>query len=168
MPPELRTLYTRVTPVDEYPPEAHYGWIGLLMPHQISWFDNADARADKLWMVGDQGTCWLDGWAQAALLAIGYTPFGDLLLWAEGLRGYPAGTIVVTDHESDETPVVPGDSLGQWLARYHTFDLFEMAIAPAAIDELHRDQALAFVTDHLRLNPQSDWGHEKLKRLEQA
>lgn len=73
MPPELRTLYTRVTPVDEYSPEAHYGWIGLLIPNQISWFDDADARADKLWMVGDQETCCLDGWAQAALLALGYT-----------------------------------------------------------------------------------------------
>lgn len=167
MPRELRTLYTRVTPVDEYPPHAHYGWIGLLTPDQISWFDDADARADKLWMVGDQATCWLAGWAKAALLAVGYTPFGDLLLWAEGLRGYAAGTIVVTDHESDETPVVLGDSLGQWLARYHTFDLFEMAIAPAAIDDLDGELALAFVRDHMRLNPQSEWGKQKLRRLMQ-
>jgi hypothetical protein len=108
----------------------------------------------------------LKGWQSARVLTLGYTPFGDTLLWCEGLDGRPNGTIVVTDHEcsSSENPVVLGDSFAQWLARYRHFGFAEWAIAPCSLDAYRESRAaIAFLTDHVRLNPECQWAKEKLE-----
>lgn len=166
MPPDLHAFYANVTPVGHFP-EPEYGLVCFQPADDlnIKWLDDPTLRDGHL-NVGAEEECWLEGWAQSRPLVFGYTPFGDSLLWSEGLKDYPAGTIILTDHESDENPVVLGDSFGEWLARYHAFGLSEFAIAPGSLDEIAKPKALAFVADHLRLNPQSQWAKHKLEILE--
>jgi hypothetical protein len=166
MPDELRAFYRRVTPVPHWP-DPEYGLIAFQPPDDegLTWLDDPTLRAEKLWVAPPAGECWLAGWGDARLLAIGYTPFGDWLLWCDGLQGRPVGTVVLTDHDSDENPIVLGDSLAQWLGRYHTFGLSEYAIAPAGLDDIERNEAFVFLSDHLRLNPESAWAREKLRKL---
>lgn len=164
MPPELRELYSRVTPVPQCP-EPEYGLVALQPADDpdLMWLDAPEARAARLW-VCPASECWLIGWTEARLLLIGYTPFGDVLLWCEGLKDYPAGTIVLTDHDGDDNPIVLGQSLAEWLARYHAFDLVEYSIVPGSIDDLDPQSALWFLHDHLRLNPHSGWAREELQK----
>jgi hypothetical protein len=165
MPDELRTFYSRVTPVSE----TLYGDYGLIsfQPAQdrdLTWLDDPEKREKYLWLAPPE-YCWIEGWAQARFLLIGYTPFGDLLLWCDGLRNHPAGTIVVTDHGDDGNVVILGDSLGEWLARYHAFGFEEHAIKLGGLEPFHEDVAIAFLTDHLRLNPKSVWAKQQLDAL---
>jgi len=166
MPAELRAFYSRINPVSECP-DPEYGLVGFQPPDDddLTWLDDPMVRENKLWVMQDEA-CWIDGWADAKLLIIGYTPFGDILLWADGLTNRPTGTIVLTDHESDDNPIILADSLGEWIARYDAFGLTEFAIAPAGLDDIDQKMALAFVEDYLRLNPRSEWAKQKLRALE--
>jgi hypothetical protein len=168
LPADVQAFYQRVTPVSRRPaPE--YGTVAFhqLSAPDLAWLDDPQLREKELWLAPSEG-CWLDGWAIARLLVIGYTPFFDLLLWCDGLTARPSGTIVLTDHEADDNPVVLGDSFAQWLGRYAAFGLTEPAIAPANLDEIEAMEPLmsgAFLYDHLRLNPNCAWAKTKMAAL---
>ncbi|MFO0863465.1 MAG: hypothetical protein U0744_02185 [Gemmataceae bacterium] len=130
----------------------------------LEWLEDSTAREEKLW-VGPNEDCWLEGWNEARLLVIGYTEFGDWLLWCEGLSGRRDGTIALTDHEGELNPIVLGDSLAQWLGRYRQYDFIEYAIAEGSLDDVGPTKAKAFLSDHVRLNPPCKWAKEKLGRI---
>jgi hypothetical protein len=165
LPAELRAFYRHVSPVPECT-EFGGGSVGFqpIGDSDLTWLDDPGLREDKLW-VGPQGDCWLDGWITARLLVIGYTEFGDWLLWSAGLSGRSDGTIVLTDHEGENNPIVLGDSLAQWLGRYWTYGFIEYSIAEGSLDNTGPARSEAFLRDHLRLNPQCKWAKEKLGAL---
>jgi SMI1 / KNR4 family (SUKH-1) len=166
LPDELRAFYRRVTPVPECPAFG-LGSVGFqpVEDPDLTWLDDPELREEKLWVV-PLGKCWLKGWAKARLLVIGYTEFGDWLLWCEGLSGRPAGTVVLTDHEGEDNPVVLGDAFAQWLGRYFRYGLIEYAIAEGGLDTIEPAVAEAFLRDHLRLNPRCKWAEKRLKRIQ--
>jgi hypothetical protein len=168
IPDDLRQFYRRVTPVPTCPykesgfvgfqpaDDADLRWIG---PHELK---------SELWTTPYEHN-WLKGWQSAYVLVFGYTPFGDSLLWCEGLHDRPPGTIVLTDHDGTFNPVVLGESFAQWIARYRYSGLVEYAILEAGLDPDRTTRfATAFLTDHVRLNPGCRWATEKLKLFEQT
>jgi hypothetical protein len=165
LPDDVRAFHRHVTPVPECT-EFGGGSVGFqpIGDSDLTWLNDLSLREEKLW-VGPQGDCWLDGWSTARLLVIGYTEFGDWLLWSSGLSGRPDGTIVLTDHEGENNPIVLGDSLAQWLGRYWTYGFIEYSIAEGSLDETGPAQAKAFLRDHLRLNPPCRWAKQKLHGL---
>jgi len=164
LPDDMRTFYRHVTPLPECT-QFGGGSVGFqpIGDLDLTWLDEPSLREEKLW-VGPQGECWLDGWDNAHLLVIGYTEFGDWLLWCGGLAGRPNGTIVLTDHEGADNPIVLGDSLAQWLARYWTYGFIEYSIAEGSVDDVGASKTKAFLQDHLRLNPHCTWAERKLGR----
>lgn len=165
LPAELQAFYRRVTPVWSSP-ELGGGFVGFqpLTDPDLTWLDDQDVRDEKLWVI-PPGECWLRGWQTARLLVIGYTDYGDWLLWCDGLEGRPTGTIVLTDHEGDDNPIVLGDSLAQWLGRYWACGFIEYSIAEGCLDEIGIEAAKEFLEDHVRLNPTCKWARDKLALL---
>jgi hypothetical protein len=165
LPDDVSVFYERVTPVPECT-QFGGGSVGFqpIGDADFTWLDDPIVREEKLW-VGPQSDCWLDGWSRARLLVIGYTEFGDWLLWCAGLSGRPDGTIVLTDHEGENNPLVLGDSFAQWLGRYWTYGFIEYSIAEGSLDDSGPANAAAFVRDHLRLNPQCEWAKQRLRGL---
>jgi hypothetical protein len=163
LPKDLRVFYEHVTPVPECTSFGG-GSVGFqpIGDADLTWLDDPVVREEKLW-VGPRGDCWLDGWGTAHLLVIGYTEFGDWLLWSAGLLGRPDGTIVLTDHEGENNPIVLGDSLGQWLGRYWSYGFIEYSIAEGSLDDSGPGSTDAFLRDHLRLNPRCGWAKQKLR-----
>jgi hypothetical protein len=164
LPEELRSFYRRVSPVTKCPPDALYGFVGFQPAEDpdLRWLDGAEGDEKYTWTLAESLPV---GWQDAHVLVIGYTPFGDCLYWTDGLPGRPSGSILLSDHESDDNPVVLGDSFAQWLARYAAYDLTEYAIVAGGIEDLDQGAALAFLEDHLRLNPECSWANERLSRL---
>jgi hypothetical protein len=162
LPGDLRTFYRRVAPVSQCP-ELGGGSVGFqpISDPDLTWLDDRQMRQEKLW-VAPSGDCWLAGWETAQLLVIGYTEFGDWLLWCDNLPGRSVGTVVLTDHEGEVNPIVLGDSLGQWLGRYFKFGFVEYAICEGDLDEIEPAEVEAFLSDHLRLNPVCQWAKKKL------
>jgi hypothetical protein len=165
LPVEVRVFYEHVTPVPECT-QFGGGSVGFqpIGDADLNWLDDPIVREEKLW-VGPQGDCWLDGWSTARLLVIGYTEFGDWLLWSAGLSGLPDGAIVLTDHEGENNPIVLGDSLAQWLGRYWTYGFIEYSIAEGSLDDVGPAKTKTFLSDHLRLNSQCGWAKQRLRRL---
>lgn len=165
LPHELRVFHRHVTPVAECPALGG-GSVGFqpIGDPDLTWLDDPDLREEKLW-VGPQGKCWLDGWEAARLLVIGYTEFGDWLLWSEGLSNRRAGTIVLTDHGGEMNPIVLGESLAQWLGRYSAYGFIEYSIAEGSLDDTGPAKTESFLRDHLRLNPYCKWAKRRLGRF---
>ena len=163
LPDDVRAFYRSVTPVPECT-EFGGGSVGFqpVGDPDLTWLDDPQLREEKLW-VGPSGECWLEGWATARLLVIGYTEFGDWLLWCERLEGRHPGTVVLTDHEGEMSPIVLGDTLAQWLGRYFAYGFIEYAIAEGSLDDTGPAAAEAFLRDHLRLNPHCKWAKQKLR-----
>jgi hypothetical protein len=164
LPDDLRFFFLHVTPVPESPLLGG-GFVGFqpIGDPDLTWLDDPDLREEKLW-VCPSADCWLDGWQTARLLVVGYTDFGDWLLWCDGLSNRATGTIVLTDHEGENNPIVLGDSLAQWLGRYSTFGFIEYSIAEGGLEEIEWMAAELFLRDHLRLNPQCQWAKKMLRR----
>jgi hypothetical protein len=160
LPPELAAFYRRVTPVSKCPEE----WIsvGFQPLNGLTRLDNPQLRKKVLWVCPPED-CWLEGWPTARLLVIGYTPFGDWLLWADELPGRPNGTIILTDHEGEDNPIVVGDSFAQWLGRYATYGYIEYSIVEGGLLDLKPAEAIPFLRDHLRLNPGCSWAKKRLE-----
>jgi hypothetical protein len=168
IPEDLRYFYRRVTPVSSCPFK-EFGFVGFRPADDpdLQWI-TPQALKSKLGTTPYEHN-WLKGWQAAHVLVFGYTPFGDSLLWCDGLEGRPSGTIVLTDHEGSFNPVVLGDSFSQWLARYRHFGFVEHAVLEAGLDAHQTSRvALAFLSDHVRLNPGCRWAAEKLKLFEQT
>jgi hypothetical protein len=147
---DMRVFYRHVRPVPECT-QFGGGSIGFqpIGDADLTWLDDRELRHEMLW-VGPNGECWLKGWTTARLLVIGYTEFGDWLMWCDGLEGRNPGTIVL------------GDTLAQWLGRYFTYGFIEYSIAEGSLDEVEPAAAQAFLRDHLRLNPHCKWAKQKL------
>jgi hypothetical protein len=162
LPVDVRAFYRHVTPVPECPAFG-FGSVGFqpISDPDLTWLDDPLLREEILWVL-PPGECWLEGWRTARLLVIGYTEFGDWLLWCDGLSNRTPGTIVLTDHEGETNPIVLGDSFAQWLGRYFTYGLIEYSIAEGGLDEIAPARAATFLNDHLRLNPQCAWAKAKL------
>jgi hypothetical protein len=165
LPDELKAFYRRVTPVSQCT-SFGFGSVGFqpIEDFDLTWLDDPELRQNKLWVI-PSSDCWLDGWETARLLVIGYTEFGDWLLWCDDLAGRPTGTIVLTDHDGSVNPVVLGDSLAQWLGRYSDYGFIEYAVAEGGLDVIEPHAAEAFLRNHLRLNPLCEWATKKLKSM---
>jgi hypothetical protein len=163
LPDELRAFYRKVTPVPECT-QFGGGSVGFqpVGDPDLMWLDDPQVREEKLWVV-PSGECWLKGWTTARLLVIGYTEFGDWLLWCDGLAGRKPGTIVLTDHEGATNPIVLGDSFAQWLGRYFAYAFIEYSIAEGSLDGTGPAATEAFLRDHLRLNPYCKWAKRRLQ-----
>ncbi|MHC5114447.1 MAG: hypothetical protein ACYTGP_08480, partial [Planctomycetota bacterium] len=98
-----------------------------------------------------------EAWRDAEFLRIGWTCFGDELLYCLSDAPVGRGAIAVTDHEDDVALKVLGECLADWLARLAAFDGVELAVAPGDVEEYPPDVALAFARDHRRLNPRVEW-----------
>ena len=116
-----------------------------------------------------------DPWSQADYFMFGQTAMGDGLTYCLNSPRQNEGMVVILDSAEqgpDNNPDQPGvinvvaDCLADWIARLIAFDLDEPAFAMGGIDGLPEGPRLAFVTDHLRLNPGDSYLIEKLASLE--
>jgi hypothetical protein len=161
LPDDLREFYKRIRPVSECP-DPDYGVVGIqpLDDDDLQWLDSQESRARVFDLLGESVDL-IPGLDKADILLIGYTPFGDWLLYCENLKGHPDGTIVLTDHDGDGVIIV-GESFRSWLARYSFFE-FEPSIVADALDSWSAEVVVPFLEQHLALNPHVDWTKQKLE-----
>lgn len=115
------------------------------------------------------------GWKDAEYFAFGQGIFGDQLTFCVNPPRSDDSLVAVLDYEEqgpDDNPEQPGvivvlaDTLAEWIARFVVFDLVEYGYHTGGVDELQPDKRLAFISDHLRLNPGARWLEERLAALD--